>query len=264
MKNPKSILITGGSSGIGRGLCIDYAGPGVTIALSGRSRERLDEAAKIVEEKGAAAFPEVIDVTDAIAMRQWIEKVNTQAPLDLVIANAGIGAPRGMGIDETVKTVFDTNVYGVFNTIHPALELMRNREAKSGIPKGQIAIVSSIAGYMGMPGSPSYSASKAALINYGLGLRTTLKREGIEISVICPGVIHTPMTESFYRRVPGWLTVEAASRIIRRGLERNRGLIAFPWYLHVLTKWASGFPEGLRDYVMLKYSHRTRETKDAR
>ena len=250
MKNPRSILITGGSSGIGRGLCIAYALPGVTIAFSGRNSERLDEVAEEIESKGARAHPKVLEVTDAEGMREWINEVDREASLDLVIANAGIGTPEDMSLAERAERVFDVNVYGVFNTIHPALELMRNRG------EGQMAIVSSIAGYLGLPWSPVYSASKAAVKVYGEALRSRYGKEGIEITVICPGVVHTPMTESYYRDSPGWLTVDRAVQIIINGIGKNSRTIAFPWYTHHVARFVSCLPIALQDWIMSRAGRR--------
>jgi len=243
MRNPKSILITGGSGGIGKGLCVFYAAPGVTVSFTGRDEKRIGEVAALIRNKGANVNAAALDVTDGDAMKLWIEKIDDIAPLDLVIANAGIGEPQG-SIEEKTARVFNVNVSGVFNTVHPALERMRKRR------RGQIAIVSSIAAYMGFPWSPAYSASKAAVKIYGEGLRSRYRDEGIEITVICPGVVHTPMTESHYKDMPGWLTVDRAVRIIVKRLERNPRLIAFPWYTHVLARWASGLPAGLQDSLM--------------
>lgn len=244
MKNPRSILITGGSSGIGKGLCIAYASPGVTVALSGRDSERLHEVAEMIKSKGARAIPRVLDVTDKAGMGEWIREVDREAPLDLVIANAGIGTPEDMSLAERAERVFDVNVNGVFNTIHPALELMRERR------KGQVAIVSSIAGYIGLPWSPAYSGSKAAVKAYGEALRSRYRGEGVEITVVCPGVVHTPMTESHYRQMPGWLTEDQAVRIIVSGIERNSRIVAFPWYTHHMTRWLACMPLAIQDWIM--------------
>ncbi len=255
MKNPKSILITGGSGGIGKGLCVAYAAEGVTVSFTGRDERRIGEVAALIRDKGANVNAAALDVTDGDAMKLWIEKIDDMAPLDLVIANAGIGEPHER-IEERTARVFDVNVYGVFNTIHPALERMRKRR------RGQIAIVSSIAAYMGLPWSVAYSASKAAVKIYGEGLRLRYRDEGIEITVICPGVVHTPMTESHYRDMPGWLTVDRAVRIIAKRLERNPRLIAFPWYTLSIARWASGLPAGLQDSLIRVAMRKTRRMWD--
>jgi len=252
MKNIISILITGGTSGIGKALCLGYAREGVHIAFSGRNQDRLVETMQLVLDKGANADATLVDVTDYDGMKSWIERIDREHPIDLVIANAGIATPGELPLHERTVATFDVNVTGVFNTIHPALELMKKRN------HGQIAIVSSIAGYMGMPHSPSYSASKAALITYGQALRGRYGPHGIRVSVICPGVIHTPMTENFYRKVPGWKNTDYAVRKIMKGLERNKGLIAFPWSLHALTRWVSGLPYSWQESLVRLYSGRTR------
>ena len=250
MKNPRSILITGGSSGIGKGLGIAYASPGVSVALSGRDAERLNEVAEEIKSKGAKAIPRVLDVTDKAGMDEWIREVDREAPLDLVIANAGIATPEDMKLAERTERIFDVNVNGVFNTIHPALELMRERG------KGQVAIVSSIAGYIGLPWSPAYSGSKAAVKAYGEALRSRYGREGVEITVVCPGVVHTPMTESHYRQMPGWLTEERAVRIIMSGIERNSRIVGFPWYTHHLVRWLVCMPLAMQDWIMPRIMRR--------
>ena len=105
--------------------------------------------------------------------------------------------------------------------------------------RGQIAIVSSLAGYRGFPGAPAYSASKAAVKAWGEGLRGQLHRDGIEVSVICPGYVTTRMTAGNKFPMPMLMTAERAAGIIRRGLERNRGLIAFPLLMHWIA-WMIG------------------------
>jgi short-subunit dehydrogenase len=255
---PSSILITGGSSGIGEGLLMHFAGPGVTLAFNGRDKSRVESVAEKLRAGGAQVNASLVDVRDKSGMEAWIKAADTSAPLDLVIANAGIGTPRdpGLTLDERVKAVYDTNVYGVLNTVNPALELMLSRG------KGRIAIVSSVAGYIGMPYSPAYSSSKAAVKAYGEALRARFGSQGVGISVICPGVIRTRITESYYRRVPGWRDVDYAVKKIAAGLERDRGLIAFPWHIHILARWVSGWPEPMRNRVFGLFVKRSRRSGD--
>ena len=91
MKDPRSILITGASSGIGAALALAYAGPGVSLALGGRDAGRLEAVAAACRQRGAAVHAGIIDVADREAMARWIEEIDRAAPIDLVIANAGIG-----------------------------------------------------------------------------------------------------------------------------------------------------------------------------
>ncbi|MEE8258273.1 MAG: SDR family NAD(P)-dependent oxidoreductase, partial [Sphingomonadales bacterium] len=167
MKNPKNILITGASSGIGQEIALLYAKAGINLVITGRDKKRLLATATTLEKKGAGVIARVLDVTDQKAMAAFIVEVDKKTPLDLVIANAGIGVQHGdfKTLDEAAKATFEVNVFGVFNTIHPALAVMKERG------RGQIALVSSLAGYIGLPGAPIYSASKNAVRAYGESLR---------------------------------------------------------------------------------------------
>ena len=164
---PGAVLITGASSGIGEALARDYAGPGRFLALSGRDAERLETVAKTCRKFGSQVNAETVDVAERDAMARWIESVDALNPLDLVIANAGTSAGTGgQGESESqARDIFAVNLAGVLNTVWPAITAMRGRG------RGQIAIVSSIAGFRGMPGTPAYSASKAAVKAYGEALR---------------------------------------------------------------------------------------------
>jgi len=159
MKSVKSILITGASSGIGTALALAYAKEENFLALCGRNAERLDGIAEQCREKGARVVTEVLDVTDEIAVSDWMQQIDNQTTLDLVIANAGIaGGDDGAGFGPAAtRKIFRTNIEGVVNTVLPALELMEARGT------GQIAIVSSLASFQGFPGTPAYAASKAAV-----------------------------------------------------------------------------------------------------
>ncbi|HEY8189733.1 MAG TPA: SDR family NAD(P)-dependent oxidoreductase, partial [Micavibrio sp.] len=166
MKSPRKILITGASSGIGEALARHYAAPGATLALTGRNAERLENVAEICRAAGAAVHTGIIDVCDIETMRSWILARDAEQNLDLVIANAGISGGTGLkGEDESqVRAIFDANVNGVFNTILPILAPMCARG------RGQIAIISSLAGFSGWPGAPAYGASKGAIRLYGEAL----------------------------------------------------------------------------------------------
>ncbi len=227
MQNPKSILITGASSGIGRALALHYAAPGVTLALNGRNQDRLDAVTADCRARGAAVTANVVDVADEAAITRWIDAVDEKTPLDLVIANAGVsfnykpGAPLGAH----GRDIFAINVWGVMHTVHAAVERMRIRH------RGQVAIMSSLAGFLGFPSAPAYSASKASVKAYGEALRGMLAPEGIEVNVICPGFVESAMTAQNKFPMPFMMPAARAARIIARGLARDKGRIAFPWPL---------------------------------
>ncbi len=255
MENPRSILITGASSGLGEALAMVYAAPGVTLALSGRDRGRLDGVAEACRAAGAAVSAEILDVTGADEVARWIEERHAQAPLDLVIANAGISGGTGGGVgatgesDEQVRRIFAVNLDGVVNTVLPAAALMRRREPRDGV-RGQIAIMSSLASFRGIPGVPTYSASKAAVRIYGEALRGALAGKGIEVSVICPGYVKTPMTAGNPYRMPFLMERERAAKIMKRGLAKGRARIAFPLRLYALVWLLAALPPALTDPLM--------------
>ena len=172
--NPsKSVLITGASSGIGAALATGIAGPGVHLSLTARNRARLDAVAATCRAAGAEVSIATADVRDAAAMKRLVEEAHCHAPLDLVIANAGVAsgiAPdRRFESAEAIKAVLDVNLGGVLNTLSPAIQVMTERKS------GHVAIISSIAGVRGLPYSPTYSATKAALNTYATALRPTLR-----------------------------------------------------------------------------------------
>lgn len=225
MKNPKSILITGASSGIGHALAIEYAGHDIILFLSGRNEERLRAVKKECEQKDATVYIKTIDVLDEDEMTQWITECDAVASLDMVITNAGISSGSG----NLAKQVFNINVHGVFNTVTPSLDLMKNHG------RGQIAIMSSIAGFRGLPSSPAYSTSKVAVKAYGEALRGRYHHQNIEINVICPGFVKSRLTASNKFKMPFLMESDKAAKIIRRGLEKNKAVIVFPWQMKFIV-----------------------------
>jgi short-subunit dehydrogenase len=247
----RHILITGASSGIGAELARHYARPEVRFDLGGRDLNRLEQVAATCRARGAAVVCGALDVTDRTAMREWILAGDAEAPLDLVVANAGIGADEGFGrgSDALARPVFAVNIDGVLNTVYPAMERMVERG------RGQIAFMSSLAGYRGFPDAPAYSASKAAVKALAEAWRGALARRGIRVSVICPGFIETPMTARNKFRMPFLMTAERAAAIIAAGLARDRARISFPWAM-TLGSWLVAAVPALGDRVLRPRSSR--------
>jgi short-subunit dehydrogenase len=246
MRNPKSILITGGSSGIGAALALAYAGPGVFLALTGRDAARLEAVAEACRAKGAEVLAGRIDVRDGSALADWIAAIDRDHPLDLVVANAGISAGTGR-FGETARQARDimaVNVDGVVNTVLAASALMRPRR------RGQIAIMSSLASYRGFPGAPAYCASKAAVRVWGEALRGSLAPEGIAVSVVCPGFVKSRMTDANDFPMPFLMEADKAAGIIRRGLAANRARIAFPRRLFAATWLLALLPPAWTDPLL--------------
>lgn len=245
MPIPQTILITGASSGLGASLALCYARGGNTLYLTGRDHDRLANVVTSCRERGATVFSSCINVTDRNTLAEWVLAMDSYQPIDLVIANAGISAGTGGGGEthEQVERIFNTNITGVINTIHPAIPRMQARK------KGQIAIVSSLASFRGLPSAPAYSASKAAVRVYGEGLRGELAQHNIGVSVICPGYITTPMTEVNNFPMPFLMTAAKAAFIIKERLQGNPARIAFPWPMYLLTAFMGALPPFLTDAI---------------
>jgi short-subunit dehydrogenase len=235
------ILITGASSGLGAALAFHYARPGATLSLHGRDDARLGAVAARCRAAGAETATFLGDVREHRALEAWVAARDAARPLDLVIANAGLSAGTGGGIetDEQTWRIFDTNVGGVLATVLPALVGMRARR------RGHIALMASLAGYRGMPGAPAYCASKAAVKVWGEALRGTLAADNIAVSVICPGFVATGMTEHNRFPMPFLMDADRAARIIAAGLAARKGRIAFPWPMAALAWFAAALPDAL-------------------
>jgi short-subunit dehydrogenase len=244
----RTILITGASSGIGKALALHYAREGAQLALIGRDSVRLQGVADECRRLGGNPQCGLIDVRNRDAMANWIAAFDRATPIDLVIANAGLmaGTPPDGEIEppDAGHGVVETNVLGVLNTIQPLLAPMMARR------RGQIAIVSSIAAFIPLPDSPSYCASKSAVLAYGLSLRALLVPYGIGVSVICPGYVTTPMMLREKGAKPFVMPPERAVDLIVSGLKRDRPVIAFPFWFALATRLHGRLPDRIRRWLL--------------
>jgi len=241
-----NILITGASSGLGAALAKAYAAPGASLFLGGRNKERLEAVAEECRKSGAAAETEIVDVTDRAATEKWVLDCDDKKPLNLVIANAGISGGTGNRLGETAdqtRAIFSANLDGVLNSVLPVIPRMQGRKS------GQIALMASIAGFRGLPSAPAYCGSKAAVRVWGEGARLWLRRDGVGVSVICPGFVETAMTAANKFPMPFMLKADKAAEIMKRGIDANKSRIAFPWQLAFMVwlitllppAWTDGF-----------------------
>lgn len=240
----RTVVITGASSGLGEALALRYARDRARLGLIGRDRERLESVASRCRAAGATPVEiGIIDIRARDALEAWISEFNNGLSIDLLIANAGITGgttPEG-GLEATDASIriFEVNVFGVVNAVHAALPGMLRHGA------GQIAIVSSLAAYVPLKDSPSYSASKSAIMTYGLALHEALRSKGIGVTVVCPGYIDTPMSRQLNCPKPFMVTPEVAAETIHRGIADKRRLITFPAHLALTTRLSALLPSWL-------------------
>jgi NAD(P)-dependent dehydrogenase (short-subunit alcohol dehydrogenase family) len=248
------VIITGASSGLGAALARAYAEPRVVLGLLGRDRKRLDAVLRACEGKGATVSAAVMDVTEASGMASWLCEFDRRHAVDLLVANAGTSAgPNPDSPSEGAEAVarqVGVNLLGAINTVEPLLPAMCSRA------RGRVAVVASIAAYRGLPDSPGYCASKAGLRAYAEALRPRLERHGVGISVICPGFFDSPMTDRFDGPTPFLLSSERAARIVKRGIDRGRRRIAFPWPLVFGLQFCDLAPAVIGDAILRHYRFR--------
>jgi short-subunit dehydrogenase len=228
----RHVLITGASSGIGAALALVYAAPGTRLDLWGRDAARLEAVAATAAAAGASVAIRRVDVADVRAVAAAVEAADDLQPLDLVIANAGMSNAGSAAHDDVLAgaQVLTVNLLGAWATAVPAARRMRARG------HGQLALVGSLAGNRGLPYGGAYGASKAGIRVLAESLRAELAPQGIKVSAVTPGFVRTPLTDKNRFAMP-WLVepADAAARI-RRGLERDRPMIAFPWPMVVASR----------------------------
>ena len=234
--NKKTIWITGGSTGIGKALAIKFANKGWNVAISARRKNLLDEISNTYEN--IHSFP--LDVTDKLRCKEIFQQIkNKFQDIDICFFSTGTWNPKKeRDIDvEQIENVFKINFFGTLNAIKSVEEHFKSK--KSGV----ITIVSSIAGYRGLPNSTGYGPSKSALNNLAESLYFDFKRSNVRVCLVSPGFIKTPMTDKNDFKMPFLKTTEYAAEKIYDGLvNKNAFEIHFPKSLTVILKILSFLP----------------------
>jgi len=230
---PKVAWITGAGKGIGRAVALKLARSGWTVGASARTRSDLDALAAEAPPGAVRPFP--LDITDPAATEKVVADIERElGGIDLALLNAGTYLPTGVQpFDLTAfRYQFDINVTGTLNGLAALVPRLTSRY------RGHVAVVSSVAGYRGLPRAAAYGATKAALINMCEALRVELEPTGVSVSVICPGFVRTPLTDKNEFPMPFLISAEEAAEYIVRGLAARRFEIAFPplfaWMMKIL------------------------------
>jgi len=249
------VWISGASSGIGRALALRLAGEGYKVAVTARSHEKLAELQ--AEASGLSGSIVVLDgdVTDAEDMEHVMASIEYEhGALAMAILNAGVYLP--VHAEDLHRADFEksfaVNLAGVVNCLLPAI---RHMKAKG---QGQIAIVSSVTGYSGLPTGAAYGATKAALINMAESLKFDLDKMGIRMQLISPGFVDTPSTRKNAFPMPALVSPEDAARQIAAGLKSQAFEITFPKRFTFMLKLARLLPYGVY-FALVNYMTGWRE-----
>ena len=247
------VLVTGASSGIGQALSVELGRHGASIGLLARRADLLETIVDEVRAAGGDAIALPVDVTDAAAVQEAAGKLRERfGKIDVLIANAGVGATtdaKDLRADEVAKLV-NINLLDAVNSVTSVLPQM----VKQG--SGQLVAISSLAGYRGLPKSAAYCASKAAVSAFFESLRLDLRGSGVDVSIIHPGFIKTPLTAGRQADMPFLMELDDATRKIVRAIESRKTSIAFPWQLATIVLVVMVFPNWLYDMIASRNSFR--------
>jgi NAD(P)-dependent dehydrogenase (short-subunit alcohol dehydrogenase family) len=230
--------VTGAGKGIGRALALRLARDGWTVAASARTANDLVRLA--AEHPLIHAFP--LDVTDAGASQRVCAEIAARlGPIDLAVLNAGTYIPTGAAPFDAAAFAeqFRVNVAGVVTGLSLLVPRFVARR------RGHIAVMSSVAGYRGLPAAGAYGGTKAALINMCEALKIELEPHGVAVSVICPGFVETPLTARNDFPMPFLISADEAASHIARGLAAGRFRIAFPPFFAALMRLLRLMPDGM-------------------
>ena len=246
-------MITGASSGIGEGLALELCRRGASVGLVARRADRLAEVVKQIDAIGGKGLALAANVNDAEELRTQADRLRKQfGPIEVLIANAGIGtiSPALDLRTGDVAEVFKINVFGAVNSVAAVLPDM----LKSG--QGQLVAISSLSAYRGLPKSAAYCASKAAMSSFFESLRIDLRNSGINVTIIHPGFIKTPLTAGRRAKLPYLMELDDAVKKIIWAIEKRKKAYAFPWQLASIVRLGMVMPNFMYDRIASRKSYR--------
>lgn len=249
----KVVLITGASSGIGRGLALNIARRGATVGAVARRADAITDLVKEIQATGGEGIALPGDVQDAASMRLVVEQLHERyGRIDMLIANAGVGTSTdGSKVSGAeVARVINVNLVGAANSVEAVVPGMLKRKS------GHLVVISSLAAYRGLPKSAAYCASKAAVSAFFESLRLDLEPRGIDVTIIHPGFIKTPLTAGRDAAMPWLMELEAAVEKIVRAIEKRKKSYAFPWQLATIVRAGMVMPIWMYDRISRRNSFR--------
>jgi NADP-dependent 3-hydroxy acid dehydrogenase YdfG len=247
IRNGSVIFLTGASSGIGEGLAIALVKRGAILGLVARREDMLQDLARRCEAAGGKARVFAVDVTDADAIQDAAGKFREEfGHIDILIANAGIGGNNRETRElkpDAVKKVIDINLLGAANSVYAVLPQMLERGS------GHLVAISSLAGFRGLPKSAAYSASKAGMTAFFESVRLDVQNRGVDVTIIQPGFIKTPLTSGRENKMPFIMELDDAIPLFISAIEKKKKFAAFPWQLASIVRAGRVFPAWLYDRV---------------
>jgi short-subunit dehydrogenase len=237
------VWVTGASTGIGAEICKQLVAEGVVVAASARNAEALNALGQ-----GIHAYP--LDVTDEAKVAASFAAIEAQhGPIDLIIAGAGTYAPASAADFQTkmFRQMYEVNYLGVINVLAAALPKFRARRA------GHLSWIASVSGYRGLPKAAAYGPTKAALINLAESLKPELNRDGVNVSVINPGFVRTPMTAVNDFEMPFLMEPADAARATITGLAKGKFEVAYPTPFVAIMKFGRLLPYRIFFWISRKY-----------
>lgn len=255
----QTVLITGGSSGIGLSLVKNYLALGFRVVTTGTNKDKLAKLKHdlITYYDNNLLIFNSLDVRNKEEMEDWLKAIDNDYPFDIIIANAGVSLDIGDiktnidNIDEIAKKTYEVNVFGVFNTIHPLLNKMIDRNS------GSIVIISSIASLFGVTKSIFYSSSKVAIRFYGERLRQLLKPYNINVVIVNPGFVVSDMSKRHTSRLVKNVIIPTttAAEYIIEGIKNRKSYIRFPLYFYFIVYIISIMPFFIKEKILqiIKY-----------
>lgn len=246
-------MITGASSGIGRGLSLEIASRGGHLGLVARREDLLNEIVDEARKRNVKAVAATADVRDAKAVREAADNFRKElGPIDILIANAGIGtADHAVSLTpEHAANVIGINVLGAVNSVAAVLPEMVERK------HGRLVAISSLAAYRGLAKSAAYCASKAGLSAYFESLRIDLRHTGVGVTIIHPGFIKTDLTAGREAKMPYLMELEDGVKKIVSAIEKEKKIYAFPWQLATIVRASMLMPATMYDWIAERNSFR--------
>lgn len=248
-----NVLIIGGTFGIGYELSKKYLGKVQNLIILGRSEERFNQINEELKSPETKVYTKKLDVTSISETSKVLSQViNDTKKIDLVIYSSGFYKPNNtfdVDLDLYRKTI-EVNFLGLINVMSIILPLFKKQQS------GHVAMISSLAGFFGLPNSSGYGPSKAAMMNYSESIYNDCKKNNIDVSIINPGFVKTRLTDQNKFEMPFLMSAEKAADIIYKGLKKKKYDITFPFMMSLIFKTLKILPKPIFLFL-IKYMVKT-------